>query len=43
MKNSDNAVGTYTSEAKTAIQSMLDVPSNATVTSAISTAIGNVN
>ena len=40
---SNNAVGTYTAEAKTAIQSMLDVPSNATVTSAISTAIGNIN
>ena len=40
---SSNAVGTYTNEAKAAIQTMLDVPSNATVTSAIGTAIGNVH
>ena len=40
---SDNAVGTYTADAKAAIQSMLDVPSNSTVTGAIATAIGNVH
>ena len=41
--SSDNAVGTYTNEAKAAIQSMLDVPSTSSVTSQISTAIGNVH
>lgn len=40
---SANAVGTYTAEAKSAIQTMLDVPSNASVASQISTAIGNIN
>lgn len=40
---SNNAVGTYTDEAKAAIQNMLDVPSNAEVTNAIGTAIGNVH
>lgn len=39
----NNNFGTYSAEAKAAIQTMLDVPSNATVTSAISTAIGNVH
>lgn len=43
MYGSSNPVGTYTDEAKAAIQTMLDVPSNATVTSAIGTAIGNVH
>ena len=40
---SNNAVGTYTDGAKTAIQTMLDVPSNAAMTTAISSAIGNIN
>ena len=40
---SDNAVGTYTDSAKAAIQTMLDVPSNAAMTTAIGNAIGNIN
>ena len=40
---SNNAVGTYTDDAKTAIQAMLDVPSNAAMITAIGNAIGNIN
>ena len=40
---SSNAVGTYTDSAKTAIQTMLDVPSTSAVTSEIAAAIGNIN
>lgn len=40
---SANAVGTYTNEAKAAIQQMLDVPSNEGMNTAIGTAIGNIN
>ena len=39
----NSEVGNYSAEAKAAIQSMLDVPSNASVTSAISSAIGNIH
>lgn len=42
-RNSELPVGTYTDSAKTAIQTMLDVPSNAAMTTAISTAIESVN
>lgn len=40
---SSNAVGAYTDSAKTAIQTMLDVPSTSAVTSEIAAAIGNIN
>lgn len=41
--SSSNAVGAYTNEAKAAIQTMLDVPSNAEMNTAIGTAIGQIN
>ena len=42
-KNSELPVGQYTDNAKTAIQTMLDVPSNAAMATAIGNAIGNIN
>ena len=44
LANEENiTIGTYPAAAKTAIQTMLDVPSNAAMTTAIGNAIGNIN
>ena len=42
-KNSTESFGTYSTSAKTAIQTMLDVPSTAAMNTAISTAVSNIN
>ena len=44
LANEENiTIGTYPAAAKTAIQTMLDVPSNAAMNTAIRAAIGNIN